>query len=569
MQRAIHPAQAISGEAEMKHHEIIVRAPQDIALGNAPVIVQRSDEDFLDAVLEQFRNDAGRKALRQDRVAKLEVSAVYRFFQPIQRRFYVAMVEAVCDQPGYPRLDPAKVESAGMVLRKLGEKKQDGAQSYQGWMRAGGKLRGWVPVDNVGGDKVDPALLPRLASRATGVAQIDRALAPLRAERDDAILSEQVVPMFVAAPDICADAKRTLYYGLVQTTSSELAETPPELPYGDFAADSAKFRLHLVDYLRGGKVDFPLAGEIITPDWFGAFELGDAAALKNLPSKVFAVANQLSGDPAVVANANLLAVAQAVRNFILLVRQVAVEFDAFGEAKSKASQILYDQLNTILLPLKTGSDGRSRATTAGLFLQQASKVLLERDAATKPEMPVSWPSLDSNGQNQLANALWAAMASRFSAMQSKSGRFDDPGALYALCAFVRLKPEGACPAKIHWTEYTEPFAIAPWYESAGAVSPVQIPLPDLSDKQLLKSLKPNISFVVPEALQGLLGNKLKDLIKGDKKSEASGGIGWLCSFSIPIITICAFIVLNIFLSLFDLFFQWMLFFKICIPYPKK
>ncbi len=238
-------------------------------------------------------------------------------------------------------------------------------------------------------------------------------------------------------------------------------------------------------------------------------------------------------------------------------------------AKSKASQILYDQLNTILLPLKTGSDGRSRATTAGLFLQQASKVLLERDAATKPEMPVSWPSLDSNGQNQLANALWAAMASRFSAMQSKSGRFDDPSAQYALRAFVRLKPEGACPAKIHWTEYTEPFAIAPWYESAGAVSPVQIPLPDLSDKQLLKSLKPNISFVVPEALQGLLGNKLKDLIKGDKKSEASGGIGWLCSFSIPIITICAFIVLNIFLSLFDLFFQWMLFFKICIPYPKK
>ena len=41
--------------------------------------------------------------------------------------------------------------------------------------------------------------------------------------------------------------------------------------------------------------------------------------------------------------------------------------------------------------------------------------------------------------------------------------------------------------------------------------------------------------------------------------------------SIPIITICAFIVLNIFLSLFDLFFSWMLFIKIClpIPVPKK
>ena len=33
------------------------------------------------------------------------------------------------------------------------------------------------------------------------------------------------------------------------------------------------------------------------------------------------------------------------------------------------------------------------------------------------------------------------------------------------------------------------------------------------------------------------------------------------------ITICAFIVLNIFLGLFDLIFRWMMFIKICIPIP--
>jgi len=46
-------------------------------------------------------------------------------------------------------------------------------------------------------------------------------------------------------------------------------------------------------------------------------------------------------------------------------------------------------------------------------------------------------------------------------------------------------------------------------------------------------------------------------------------VGWICSFSLPIITICAFICLNIFLSLFDLIFGWMFFIKICIPFPKR
>jgi hypothetical protein len=57
-------------------------------------------------------------------------------------------------------------------------------------------------------------------------------------------------------------------------------------------------------------------------------------------------------------------------------------------------------------------------------------------------------------------------------------------------------------------------------------------------------------------------------------SNGSGGGGggginltWICSFSIPLITICAFFVLNIFLSLLNIVFFWMAFIKICIPFP--
>jgi hypothetical protein len=100
---------------------------------------------------------------------------------------------------------------------------------------------------------------------------------------------------------------------------------------------------------------------------------------------------------------------------------------------------------------------------------------------------------------------------------------------------------------------------------------VPIPLPDLGDRNLLKQLKPNVSFVVPESLMNMLnGNGAKDLADGKGKAGESGiGLNWICSFNLPIITLCAFIVLNIFLQLFDIIFRWMLFIKVCIPFPRK
>jgi hypothetical protein len=112
------------------------------------------------------------------------------------------------------------------------------------------------------------------------------------------------------------------------------------------------------------------------------------------------------------------------------------------------------------------------------------------------------------------------------------------------------------------------FVIAPWYEGSGA-PPLQIALPDPSDKEMLKKLKPNVAFTVPASMQNLLGGDPLDLMDGKEPADNGLKLGWICSFNIPIITICAFIVLNIFLSLFDLFFRWMMFIKICIPFPKK
>jgi len=45
-------------------------------------------------------------------------------------------------------------------------------------------------------------------------------------------------------------------------------------------------------------------------------------------------------------------------------------------------------------------------------------------------------------------------------------------------------------------------------------------------------------------------------------------MGTICSLSIPIITLCALILLMIIVSLLDFIFRWMPFLIVCFPLPK-
>jgi hypothetical protein len=549
----------------MKHHDIVVSAPRDIGSGKAPVILQRDDEDFIDAVLEDLRSADGRSSLADSIAAERATDQTLKLFQPIQRRFHVALLEACCDIPGKPRIDPAQIDAAGMVLRRMRSDAQ-GNGYLEGWMRASGRLRGWVSVDRMGNAQADPLPAVRLANRATGQAQIDRALAALIAETDPALLNEHVIPMFVAPPDVCVQAGRTLVYGVVQTSSSELASGPPDVQatFEGFGPDSQAFSDHLVQPLRGMAYNFPRPGQLFDGNWFEAIEQPGASPPSGEVSGVKATM-----DAALFKSITDERTAQGdnapLHRFILLLRQVAIEFDAFGD--SAQSQALFSTLEGITLTyaLQPG-ETIARTVTAGTFLKNASRVLLERDPDADPlEMPKTWPALLQQPRTQLANAMSQAMQARFASVKGRPGRFDEPDARYVLRAFVRIKADGSCPPKTIWSDYSEPFVIAPWYEGGG--TPAQIALPDVSDRNLLKSLKPNVAFVLPPKLQNLLGGSPKDMMDG-KLNDGGLSLGWICSFSIPIITLCAFIVLNIFLSLFDLFFRWMLFIKICIPFPK-
>jgi hypothetical protein len=513
-------------------HTIAIGALRDLpGLGLRPMILQRTEDDFLPATLDDLRTPAGRTRLGALVAKAQDAKGRLKLFQPVQRQFHVALTEAWCDIPGKPRIDPSRVDGAGMVLRRLDEQGRP-----QGWMRSRGRVRGWVPLSRVGGPDRDPLAQRRLKQGLSGVADIDRQLTSLALRSDDSLLDEDVTAMYVAPPDVCSDAGKTLFYGIVPTVSSELSEVDAvfeSAPGVDFGPQSQAFRAQLVLALGGDAMALPFAGQALSKDWFAQ--------------------SQAQG-----ADGTLV-------RFVLMLHQLGSQFNLFdgGSEVTQLKQVLHG----IALPLVRRDNQPQRYVQADDFLARANTIILQGESVPGgAEMPSTWPALPSDQAARLRSALHAAMTARFATMKGKQGRFDDAGARYVLRSFVRLKAEGPCPGRIVWSEASEPFTIAPWYEGAGA-PPVQIPLPDPSDKNLLKSLKPNVAFVVPPSMQNLLNGSTSDILDG-KGSTQGLGLTWICGFNIPIITICAFLVLNIFLTLFNLVFGWLFFMKICLPFPK-
>jgi hypothetical protein len=137
------------------------------------------------------------------------------------------------------------------------------------------------------------------------------------------------------------------------------------------------------------------------------------------------------------------------------------------------------------------------------------------------------------------------------------------------------------------SEPTEPFELASFFDSDAPARPVRISLPmDTSPAGLRKHAR-GTAFVLSDMLCGQVqrakGLGLIDLIRhvlpwplhkeldlGDGGGCKSNGldIGMICSLSIPIVTLCALILLMIIISLLDFIFRWIPWFIFCFPVPK-
>ena len=136
---------------------------------------------------------------------------------------------------------------------------------------------------------------------------------------------------------------------------------------------------------------------------------------------------------------------------------------------------------------------------------------------------------------------------------------------------------------------TIPFQMAGYFDPDAPARPIRIALPlDISPAGLRKFDK-NTAFAISDVLCGqmqrLRGMTFGDLVlsvlpwpfhKDLSASAPDSGacttgdgieIGMICSISIPIITICALLLLIIIVTLLDIIFHWIPYFFICFPVP--
>lgn len=117
------------------------------------------------------------------------------------------------------------------------------------------------------------------------------------------------------------------------------------------------------------------------------------------------------------------------------------------------------------------------------------------------------------------------------------------------------------------SEPSEPFRIAGFYDLDAPARAIRVELPIRTSIADLRKSPKNVGFMLSDQLREQLCrvSDLKSMMAGQLACGDTIDIGMLCSFSIPIITICALVVLLVFVSLLNIVFWWLPFFRLCLP----
>jgi len=136
------------------------------------------------------------------------------------------------------------------------------------------------------------------------------------------------------------------------------------------------------------------------------------------------------------------------------------------------------------------------------------------------------------------------------------------------CVFVRPHCGPLKPTVM--SAPTEVFKLAAFFDPDAPARPIRISLPLDTSFAGLRKFNKNVAFVIPDTLHKQMARitDLNSMLKGNLSSGQGIDVGLICSFSIPIITICAMIVLMIFIVLLNIVFFWIPLLEICFPIPK-
>lgn len=189
-------------------------------------------------------------------------------------------------------------------------------------------------------------------------------------------------------------------------------------------------------------------------------------------------------------------------------------------------------------------------------------------------------ALPPQGPSRLPPLPLAAQISKM----SESTPINETGWFVARCVLERPNCFPLPDALI--SDPTQAFQLAGFFDPDAPARPIRIALPVDTSPAGLRKFDKNTAFIMSDILCGQV-NRAKNMglidlilsvlpwplhkdLEMDTAPCKEGGdaLGTICSLSIPIITICALILLIIIVSLLDIIFHWIPFFIMCFPIHK-
>jgi hypothetical protein len=503
-----------------------------------------------------------------------------KLYQPAHQRFYLVASSLVCQLAGLPdrKVDAGKHEQAGFVMRRLLPDK-DGDE--HAWVETKGG-RHWVKCEEACAIESGEEILPLFAANHT---QDDERLRRLFAGLIPAGKREA----YLAAPT--ATKAADVEPGAVSKIAARKALLRKEViePWKALhaAADAAKNRPSIAEARSGIQVG----------SFFVLLDL--ALFLERYVKDVWEHIYRSEAKPQGAAG-TLVDVIETLKLGSNLKRAIATASDPnfnfaddFKDALKKAYNAK-DQLDQAAEPFdlkKVSKDWpdflfplADPAVPQGLPLPLDVPLPAESDAARQAEEDDDWQHDDAGSAEQQLDKL-AALILRAMPADSDNSQPAVPlaarkpadaleGWFVIRCVYQRP----AC-GPLHddiMSERTEKFQLAGFFDPDAPARPIHIGLPLDTTPGGLRKFDRNTAFIISDTLCGQMKKfrslGFTDLINGPGGAAspcktAAGSFGTICSISIPIITLCAFILLMIMVSVLNIVFFWLPYFILCFPVP--
>ncbi len=518
----------------------------DLTAYRRPAILRFANDTFmpeLQGVLQQspqlLRNYVAQGETWQNPTAGLGNPSTLplKLFQPVQARFYVIAASLNCLMPGLPdhTINTNQGESLAFVVRQL--------QPNAGYSAADTAV-------------YDPTkcteyawTLPTTAGAQPGWTQVPQTSPPTAATT--LMPQEQLFPLSPSQTGSNGSTRRTLT-GLIPASRRQQYISAQVLTSGSTSSGG------------GGSAGAPpldprsdlFNREVVTP-W----------CLLEQWWETLSAADQQSGGPndqsAQQASALILA------DFAAFLSDWIPDVWAAMQDSSKVSG-----LSTVETTLYN---------TLGPGLQQAILNAYQYDAQLESAGPsVVFPpgytpySLSDPGNDVDPTTLQAPINAALPPLSAVSNPpapqpvpqkpSDSLGAYYFIVRCVYVRPK--CPTNII-SPPSQPFQLANYFDSDAPARRIQVALPIDTSAASFRKYDKGVSFLMSDELRNQMSRvtSLQNLANGTIGGAGGVTLGWICSFSIPIITICAMILLFVIVIALNLVFFWIPFFKICLPVP--